>query len=76
MERRVLLFMDQGFERAEDVLQAAGVTVNTIQANCGHKGDGELCHDGGIAAVGVLLCPVRMMIVACTYVHSCRDRVT
>ena len=41
MERRVMLFMGQGFERAEDVLQAAGVTVNTIQAKCGHTGDGE-----------------------------------
>ena len=41
MERRVMLFMGQGFERAEDVLQAAGVTVNTIQAKCGNTGDGE-----------------------------------
>ena len=36
---RVKLFMDQGFLRAEDCLEAAGVTVHTIQARCGYASD-------------------------------------
>ena len=42
MERRVRLFIQKGFKRVDDVLEAAGVSVHTIQAKCGYAGDEEM----------------------------------
>ena len=39
MVRRVKLFFGKGFSREEEVLEAAGVVVHTIQAKCGNPAD-------------------------------------
>ena len=42
MERRVQLFFDQGFRRAQDCLDGAGICVRTIQAKCGNQADEQM----------------------------------
>ena len=39
MVRRVELFIDQGFERAEDCLKAAKIQVQSIRSTCGNPSD-------------------------------------
>ena len=39
MERRVQLFIDQGFESARECLEAAGISVRTIATECGRPED-------------------------------------
>ena len=42
MNRRVDLFIKQGFTRADQVLKAAGVAVHTIRAKCGNSKDEQI----------------------------------
>ena len=42
MNRRVDLFIEQGFTRADQVLKAAGVAVHTIRAKCGNSKDEQM----------------------------------
>ena len=42
MNRRVEIFIHQGFERADEVLEAAGISVNTIQSKCSSSDDEQM----------------------------------
>jgi len=39
MVRRMELFLKEGFDRVEDCLGGAGVTVNTLASKCGNTSD-------------------------------------
>ena len=62
MVRRVKLFMDKGFGRVEDCLQAAKIKVQSIRSTCGSAADEAKLIDiikakkGGFARLDKVAC--------------------
>ena len=71
MARRVKLFIDAGFHRVTDCLDAAGLRVQSIRATCGNPGDEAMLVDiikeekGGFMRLDKVLrlCQVQQLII-------------
>ena len=66
MNRRVDLFIKQGFTRADQVLKVAGVAVDTIRGKCGNSKDEQMLvstaqhKEGGFEQLDKVMADFRM----------------